>query len=307
MDATTASGALEHADRDARPDRGPMSMLTRAVLTVICVTGMAGSEVGGQSQGAPPQLPAAAFEVASIKRNQDPDAQLGVRPVTTNRFSGVMTAKMLVQVAYGFPNTLFDGQIVGGPPWTDRDQFEINAVFEGPIAAAPGGPPVRLLAMMRGLLAERFKLQVRTETRQLPVYDLVVDRDNGQLGPRLTRSDGSCLPITAATEPVTDFSRYCGFRRFSPGVMSAKGGTLESLAGALAFLPDVQRVVRDRTGLAGQFDFDLEYTQVAAANDPQAGPTIFTALREQLGLTLRPATGPVEVLVIDRLEPPTPD
>lgn len=285
-----------------------MSMrTTAAVLTIVCLVGTARRELHGQAQGQAPQLPVAAFEVASIKRNDDPNVQLGIRPVTTNRFSAVATAKTLVQLAYGFPNTLFDGQIVGGPPWVDRDRFEINAVFDGQIAATPGGPPLRLLSMMRALLAERFRLQVRTETRQLPVYHLVLDRAGSPLGPRLTRSDGSCLPITAATGPVTDFSRYCGFRRVAPGVMSAKGATIQNLVGALPFLPDVQRVVRDETELTGQFDFDLEYTPVATANDPQAGPTIFTALREQLGLALRPATGPVEVLVIDRLEPPTPD
>jgi uncharacterized protein (TIGR03435 family) len=282
-----------------------MMCLSRNVAGGVLMALLA-SSWATHSRGQEPAGDTAVFEVASIRPNVDPSVQLGVRPVTSNRFSAVATVKMLVQMAYGFPNTLFDGQVVGGPGWASSDRFEIDAVFSGSISATPGGPPVRLFAMMRALLVDRFKLQVRREQRQLAIYDLVLDRPTGALGSRLTRSDGTCLPITSATGPITDFGPFCGFKRVAPGVISAKGGTLESLAGALAFLPDVQRVVRDRTGLSGQFDFDLEYT-VGTGGDAQAGPSVFTALKEQLGLALRPATGPVDVLVIDNVAPPTPN
>ena len=165
--------------------------LSRNVAGGVLMALLASSWVTN-SRGQEPTGDTAAFEVASIRRNADPNAQLGVRPVTSNRFSAVATVKMLVQVAYGFPNTLFEGQIVGGPGWASSDRFEVDAVFSGSISATPGGPPVRLLAMVRALLADRFKLQVRREQRQLAVYDLVLDRPTGALGSRLTRSDGTC-------------------------------------------------------------------------------------------------------------------
>ncbi len=82
--------------------------------------------------------------------------------------------------------------------------------------------------------------------------------------------------------------------------------TLAYFAQLLSYVPDVQRIVRDRTNLDGQFDLDIDFSPVANAVDAQA-PAIFTALKEQLGLELRAATGPVDVVVIDSVEPPTPD
>ena len=81
---------------------------------------------------------------------------------------------------------------------------------------------------------------------------------------------------------------------------------MEGLAGSVAFLADVHRLVRDRTGLSGAFDFELEFAPLAAT-DPQASPVIFTAIKEQLGLQLRSVTGPVNVFVIEQVERPTPD
>ena len=88
--------------------------------------------------------------------------------------------------------------------------------------------------------------------------------------------------------------------------MSAKGIPLSRFALLLSFVPDVQRIVRDRTGLAGAFDLDIEFAPVGSADAPDL-PPITTALKEQLGLELRPATGSVSVIVIDSVEPPTPD
>ena len=252
-------------------------------------------------------IPQVAFEVASVKRNTDVNAQRGARPPGPGgRFTAVVSVTDLVQVAYGVPNALFDAQVVGGPDWARQDLWEINAKIDGSVFAGPGGPPVRLLGMMRTLLAERFNLRLRQETRQLPVYDLALERSDGRLGPRLKPADGTCLPITAATGPITDFTPYCGFKRFSPTGVSAKGTTMEGLAGSVAFLADVHRLVRDRTGLSGAFDFDLEFAPLANT-DPQASPVIFTAIKEQLGLQLRSATGPVNVFVIEQVERPTPD
>ena len=248
----------------------------------------------GVAQEQPAPLPVdAAFEVTSVKRVTDPTAQVSARSSTNGRLSAVFTVRTLVQLAYGYPETLRDNQVVGGPSWVNTDLFEINATFEGPIAIAPNSPPVRLLAMERRLLADRFQLKVHQETRPLRVFDLVVSRDDGRLGPRLKRSDGSCAPS-------------CGVKRSVAGGMSAKGIPLSRFALLISFLPDVQRIVRDRTGLTDAFDLDIDFARSETA-DPQEHPPLMTALKEQLGLELRATTAPANVIVIDHVEQPMPD
>jgi len=159
--------------------------------------------------------------------------------------------------------------------------------------------------MVRHLLAERFKLQLRKETRQLPVYDLVLDRKDGRFGPGLKIFDGTCAPqptVDASGRP--DFSGMCGFSRYTPTVITGRGMLMEQLAVGLATWPDVQRVVRNLTGLDGRYEIKLEYTPAPPVD---SGPSLFTAIREQLGLKLSAGTGPVEVLVIERVEQPTTD
>ena len=255
-----------------------------------------------QSQDPTPPL---TFEAASVKRNLNADAVRGIRPVTPSGiFVATVTVDELIRVVYGNPNQLFSSQVAGEPDWMRNDVFEITATMQGPMSEVPGGPPLRLFAMVRQLLAERFKLQVRKETRQLPVYDLVLDRKDGRFGPGLKSFDGTCAPqptVDASGRP--DFSGMCGFSRYTPTVIAGRGMLMEQLAVGLATWPDVQRVVRNLTGLDGRFDITLEHTNSPADSDS----SLFTAIREQLGLKLSAGTGPVEVLVIERVEPPTID
>jgi uncharacterized protein (TIGR03435 family) len=244
--------------------------------------------------------------VVSVKLDTNPAAPMGIRPVVGNRFSAVITVNVLMAVAYGEPSELIDSQIVGLPSWAATDRFEINATFDGPITAVPGGPPARLMSMVRALLADRFKLRIHQETRQLPVYDLVLASADGRLGPRLTRAPGTCVRVSGALPPNFDYSTGCGFKRVTPTLITAKGLKLDDFAGALGRRTDVQRPVRNRTALEGEFDLELEYTPFGAG-DPQSGPGMATAMRDQLGLALRPAIGPVGVFVVDNVERPTPD
>ena len=164
--------------------------------------------------------------------------------------------------------------------------------------------------MLRTLLAERFKLRVRNEAQQFQIYDLVVAADDRKLGPRLHPATETCVPIMA-TASASGTGRMCGVRRSGLGALAGVG-SMAWLAGILSQYADVGRVVRDRTVLAGDFDIDLEF-QVApinGASEQAVGdgrPSLFTALQEQLGLKLEPAKGPVDVLVIDHVERPTPD
>ena len=247
------------------------------------------------------------FEVVSVKPDANPAAQIGIRPVIGNRFSAVITVNLLIAVAYGERSTLPDHQVVGAPPWAVNDRYEINATFDGPMTSVPGGPPDRLMSMVRRMLADRFKLRIHKETRQLPVYDLVVADADGRLGQQLTRPPGTCVRVSGALPPNFDFSTPCGFKRVGPTLITAKSIDLDTLAEELSRRPDLGRLVRNRTGLTDEFDVELEYAPLAAAGDPQAGPLLPTALRDQLGLGLRSTTGPVDVFVVDGLERPTPD
>jgi len=260
-----------------------------------------------QAQPQPPALPVSAtFEVVSVKLHPDQTTPIGVRQMGGGRFAAVLTVRTLVLLAYGYPDALIGAQVTGGSSWIDTDRYEINATFEGPLAVAAGGPPVRLLAMERALLADRFKLTIHQEAEPLAVFDLVVSRGDGRLGPRLVRSDGTCLAQPATPAPIADLTPYCGIKRSTRVAMSATGISLSRFARLLSFVPDVERIVRDRTGLVDAFDLDLDFAPVGSA-EAQDLPPITTALKEQLGLELRSATGPVDVIVIDRVERPTPD
>jgi uncharacterized protein (TIGR03435 family) len=237
----------------------------------------------------------AAFEVVSVKKVVSPEIGYGIRPVDpSGRFHAVITVHDLIGVAYGSPLALVASQIVDAPPWAKSDRFEIVAKVSGTLSQET------LLAMMRAVLADRFQLRLRKETRPLPVYDLLLDRP-GQLGPRLRASNGQCTSVFAGAKP--DFSRRCGFKRVTATAISALGMTLDDFASGMSTRPDLQRVVRNRTGLTGTFDIDVEYMP-----EPDApAAAFFTAFREQLGVRFQSATGPLDAYVIEHVEPPSAD
>ena len=236
-----------------------------------------------------------AFEVASVKRVTEPGMIYGIRPIEpSGRFYAIITAYDLIRVAYGPTGQLLEAQIIDAPGWTKNDRFEIIARVAGEFSQEG------FLANMRALLAERFQLRVRKETRQLPVYNLVLDRA-GERGPRLRPSDAQCL--TDPKEVAADLRRACGFKRRTPTSVSALGIMLDDFANGLSGRPEVQRVVRNRTGIEGRFDIDVEFMP-----EPDApGAAFFTAFREQLGLRFQSATAPLDAYVVERVEPPTPD
>jgi bla regulator protein blaR1 len=173
------------------------------------------------------------------------------------------------------------------------------------------------------LLAERFNLLVHSEMRELPIYELVLARTNGKLGPQLHKSDVDCTafrasqrsggppspPLTASSPPPM-CGLFGGFGRMAGNSMS-----IDQLAGLLSRMVD--RTVVNETGLAGNYDFDLTFTPEQPAPPPGSpllppgfdpiGPSIYTAIQEQLGLKLNSKKGPVNVIVIDRVEHPTPN
>jgi uncharacterized protein (TIGR03435 family) len=196
-------------------------------------------------------------------------------------------------------------QLIGAPSWISVDRFDIDGKAGAGSGSQSGSNQVP--AMLRSLLRDRFRLRVHSETREMPAYGLVVARRDGRLGSGLRASNIVCPALdTAGANPDPD---ACGIRA-SAGVIIGRGASTEQLAGNLSGYPEVDRLVTDRTGLPGRYDFKVEYSRgLLQPGDAGAttGPGLFTALVEQLGLRLQPERKTVPVLVIDNVEKPTPD
>jgi uncharacterized protein (TIGR03435 family) len=187
-------------------------------------------------------------------------------------------------------------QLIGGPSWLDSTRFDINARMPS------GAPPQDVYPMLRHLLEERFLLKAHTESRDQPIYALVVARP-GRLGPQLRPSTAACS--TDTNNPCTMSGSFVG----RGGKLTGVGQPLAQLAGQLTTGAD--RMVVDRTGLDGRFDFEVSWTSGGFSTRSSAGvddgPSLFTAIQEQLGLRLEASRGAVDVLVIDSIQLPTAD
>ena len=256
-----------------------------------------------------PDIDKLQFEVASVKPNKtgDPNSALRLQPggriVATN-----VALRLLIRNLYNVQAE----QIAGAPDWIESERFDIEAKADREYPPQADAPAPELLAMMRNLLADRFKLVVHRESREMPVYLLVMAKADKTLGPQMRRVDVDCAAETAramaarrgGAPPPSDPNKMppCGMRMRS-GNVTARGTTLPQLARNLSQF--LGRSVVDRTGLGGAFDMDLEWAPEQTPNAP--GPSIFTAVQEQLGLKLDSQRAPVDVLVVDRVERPTPD
>ena len=173
---------------------------------------------------------------------------------------------------------------VGGPDWIDHDRWDVLAA-----AAADSPADAPWQAMLKTLLIERFKLRAHLESRERPIYRLVLARGDKRLGPDMRTTacrsgDLDCGKLSAATNGI-------------------KSGTITGVARTPAEIGTglsryAERRVFDATGLDGRYDFELRWAEDLS---------IFTALQEQLGLKLEPASGPVDVLFIDGVEKRTPE
>lgn len=233
------------------------------------------------------------FDVAAIKPNTDGDNQFMFmgKPGGYLDASGV-TVKFLIMEAY----KLRAFQVSGGPSWIGLDRWDIKAKADGIEGRLSRD---QLQAMVGSLLEDRFALKFHRETKEMPVYELVVAKKGQKLTPHPEGTPGKGANM-------------------GPGRFSVSKGTMALLVRNLSM--ETGRVVLDQTGLTGEYDFTLEYSPDShqgpevmglppgPPKQPAAGtnaPSIFTALQQQLGLKLEPAKGPVEILVIDRVEKPT--
>jgi uncharacterized protein (TIGR03435 family) len=254
------------------------------------------------------------FDVASVKATNSSTGPSKISDATPGSFVVSNTPlRFIILHAY----QLLDHQLIGAPDWTSSASFDITATY--PPGRAPTDQEVRL--MVQKLLSDRFGLTAHREQRDLPMYALVPARKDGRLGQQMRRSDVDCQQWIADKRPQIDAGGLSSVapsgkrpacmmvatRRFLTG----GSRTMGQLAAALQSM--VGRPVVDRTGLAGAFDIDLQWepTEVdsAPAGNPSSngGPSIFTAVQEQLGLKLDSQRDRFDVLVIDHIERPGPN
>ena len=277
----------------------------------------------GVIPGRPLVDPEARFEVASIKRFDTSGATAPRISMTPGRYD-----------VAGIPLSLVVGQALGSPvdrmfglpDWVNTELYAISA-------KAPDDPPPAAIAMnvmLANLLKDRFNLATHRESRQLPVYNLVFARNDKRLGPGLKPASPECQAALAARLEAVQRGaavapplepKGCTSARINPGMVGFDGVPMSMVAQHLT--QSVGRPVVDKTGLTGYYDYTLKWTPQPGsgmpfqpAGGPPAvpppavdpdGPNLFTAVQEQLGLRLEAGRGPVEVVVIDRLEKPTLD
>jgi len=216
-----------------------------------------------------------------------------------------VTLKSLVCMAYG----LSDYQVSGGPGWVDSDYYDVNAKMDDSTMEmlgklAPGQAQLMRQQMLQAVLAERFKLTIHRETKQVPVFTLVVAKS----GPKMHPS----APTTAAADGNNgpNGQRPQGMMRMGwetdAMTLTAEGISMEGFTPQLAGM--LRSTVENKTGLKGNYDFTLRYTPDEvrdAMNSSSFAPPIFAAVQEQLGLKLESRKGLSEALVIDQVERPS--
>lgn len=289
----------------------PPHVLAIEVIGIVAITS---SVLLAQTRSAPDR-----FDVASVKQNRSGALSIGFDVPGGKRFT-VSNAPLrdIIRFAYDVDEI----RLIGAPDWIGSERFDINATAERDLPTwTPDGPPAVVLSMLRGLLAERFRLETHTEVRDLPVYALVFARSDRTLGPRASVSTVDCAAALARPEsrppsPPGE-APLCGMR-IGPGQMLLGGVPMSRFAAALA--PFARRLVVDRTDLTGTYNLQLSWTpQGARIQGPPPdgapalppvdldGASLFASIQEQLGLKLEPSRAPLEVVVIDRVERPSPD
>jgi uncharacterized protein (TIGR03435 family) len=325
-----------------------LSLAVPVVTGAIEAASFAAGQLPGSQGGSPPIDPQLRFEVASVKPVADSDRRSGFQPTgfmdadgrpgrflpTSQRFEySELPIGWFLRTALQKP----DYQVIGAPGWVDTEPYTIMA------KPPDGAPPAAMTTMMLNLLKDRFQLATHLETRELPIFNLVMARADGRLGPNLKATPAECQATVAernaalqaaaagrgAPPPMPQLGDPkapppCGFGRIGIGDAAVSGRTIAQFVTTLSEW--VGRPVIDKTGLTGLYDLTLESSpeglrvpgplgrtmalqlaQVPAKPADPDAPSLFVALQEQLGLKLESARGPVEVVVIDRLEKPTPD
>ena len=291
---------------------GGAAAVAIAVPLALGMTGASRAATQG-AEASNGQLPS--FEVASIKLDKSRAPLAGRNLLSGGYYSATTRVIALIMSAYGQNMTpLGRKQVLGGPAWIRTDFYDINAKVNDSIvngewkklSFAQRGNEVML--MLRSLLINRFKLRVRHETKVLPVFELVLAKN----GPKIAEDNNDDQPCLMSGHPQGKELE-----------MHVKSCDLRNFVGGLRSPELMDRVLVDKTGLHGRYSFKLHWTpemipgmpmpkmlgqssQSAMPTEP-SGPSLFTALREQLGLRVVSGKAPEDVIVIEHIERPTPN
>ena len=291
----------------------PIVQLTGAVIAVTLASGPAFSQDSG------PAKPS--FEAVSIKPNVSGSGSSGTSTNERRLTATNVTLKMLIMNSY----RVQDFQVIGGPDWIDTARFDIQAKAEdGTVPETPNqrDDPYRigpLELMMQSMLADRFQLRLSHETRELPVYTLTISKDGPKIKPVAPDSTAAApgnLSRAGRGAAGVPASGAVGPGSMSTNVNQTKAemnaNTIPLSRFIVALSRQLRRPVIDQTNLNGMYTIHLEWTPdslAAAATESAtatpAGPSLFTAIQEQLGLKLNSTKGPVDVLVIRSVEKPS--
>ena len=276
-----------------------------SLRALTCIVVFAAVGLAAQS----PAPPASA--IVSIKPS-DTATRVRSDASSADRFDWLdVTLAMLVRDAYD----LFEFQVIGGPDWMHSKRWDVSA-------KAASLAPDEARQLVRRLVEDRFALKAHTETREVPIYHLVLTRNDGTLGPKIKPATVDCMPFLTGKRPMQESPRDPNhwFGLCSEGGSFTPGGLLtprlngRPLSGLIQHLEEtLERRVIDRTDLKGNYDIELSYLDESLADrssplptsQSAKGPSLFTALQEQLGMKLESVRGPVEVLVIDSVSEPT--
>lgn len=261
-----------------------------------------------------PETTASKFEVSSVKQNLSETDVSNISDSIPDRFVATnVPVRFLILYAY----KLQDHQLVGAPDWTFDKPFDVIGTYPG-----ERRPPAREIRLMiQNLLTDRFDLKLHHEQRELQSYDLVVARKDGRLGPQMHVSDMNCAARIAENRPKTTPrnsgpASSSGERPVCTMIATRKyltGGarTMQNLTASLQSM--LRRPVVDRTGLRASYDIDLQWAPMDLHADEAAtatsveGPSLFTALQDQLGLKLVSHKEEFDVFVVDEIKPPGPN
>jgi uncharacterized protein (TIGR03435 family) len=264
------------------------------------------------AQAQEPAAKGPVFDVVSIKpRVFDARGNRGINPSPGGR---VTITNAPLSMLIGFAYEVRENEVTGGPKWMETESYDIVGKADGPVSS-----PQQLGLLIRSLLADRFQFRFHYETKEAPVFALTVAKSGLKMQP--TRPD-SCAPFDfnappPASEPGRPRIPRCGSVGIRPATrgamaMNATGMPMQKTSGSFGGLASVLgdmlgRPVIDKTGLTGIYNVHLEWMpdRPGATDTDDAAPPIFVALREQLGLNVESARGPVQVMVIDRLERPS--
>jgi uncharacterized protein (TIGR03435 family) len=239
------------------------------------------------------------FDVASIKPTGSGSSGMRLEFTPNGFIARGVVLRQIIHEAYGIYE---ENRVYGGPPWLNSERFDVDAkISAGVVADFRNYTLDQRRSMLQALLTDRFKLKVHHETKQIHAYALIVDKD----GPKLaTANEVYHSQVKGVDGLVTQSQR---------GHLTVQGLTMPAFARLL--YPTAGMTVVDETGLTGSYDFSLQWApNEMAVKDQQeflssenSGPSIFTALREQLGLKLVPSKVPLDVIMIDGVERPSPN